>query len=130
MIKTIKKAKNARIEGFVFISSPYLAVLQNITDKQYAMSLIRQYARFGCKKAMQNKAVPFSPILTFEGLFDEESQRDLIMDSCFEALSKCEALYVIKTGYFSLSKGMQDEIAYARSIRLPIIEFDYEGVSK
>lgn len=80
------------------------------------------------KKALDNQFVPFSPVLTFEGIFDE-NQRDLIMQHCFEIISKSQALYVVKTGYFHLSSGMQDEIAYAKSLNLPIMEFEFVSKS-
>lgn len=121
----MKKLKqNSQKQGIAFISSPYAAVLRHIQDKQYANHFIKSYARFGCKKALDNQFVPFSPVLTFEGIFDE-NQRDLIMQHCFEIISKSQVLYVVKTGYFHLSSGMQDEIAYAKSLNLPIMEIEF-----
>lgn len=120
----MKRFINQTNKGFVFISSPYAAVLNSIQGSQYAMSIINQYAEFGCKKAIENNLTPFSPVLTFNAIF-KESQRDLIMECCFNAIRHCEALYVIKTAYFNLSQGQQDEVAYAKSLNLPIIEFDF-----
>lgn len=122
----MKKKNQQQNGGFAFISSPYAAVLSHIQDRQYAMSIIRSFAKFGCKKALDNKFVPFSPILTFGEIFNE-SQRELIMQHCFEAISKSQVLYVIKTGYFNQSNGMKDEIAYAKSISLPIITIEYKN---
>ena len=111
-------------KGFVFISSPYAAVLKSVQGSQYAMSIINQYAEFGCKKAIENSLIPFSPVLTFNAIF-KESQREMVMECCFNAIKHCQALYVIKTAYFHISQGQQDEIAYAKSLNLPIIEFDF-----
>lgn len=118
------RQQNNISKGFAFISSPYAAVLNNIKDSRYAMSIINEYAKFGCKRAIENGFIPFSPILTFNAIL-KESQRDTIMKYCFEAINHCQVLYVIKTAYFYFSQGQKDEIAYAKSLNLPIINFEF-----
>lgn len=111
-------------KGFAFISSPYAAVLHKNKGSQYTMSVIKQYAEFGCKIAIDNNFTPFSPVLTFSGIF-KESQRKMIMNYCFEAIERCQVLYAIKTAYFYHSQGQQDEIAFAKQLKIPIIEFEF-----
>ena len=110
--------------GLAYISSPYSVVLRKIADEKYANQIIFQYARFGCRKALEKNLVPFSPILAFDKLFDEATQRDIILKNCLKAIERCQVFCIVKTGY-GISIGMKREYSFAKKLEMPILEFEF-----
>ena len=113
-----------KLNNFAFISSPYAAILRSKSDEDKARALIIQIARFGSKLALQDGFVPFSPVLAFEGIYTE-SQREVIMQKCFEAISNSSVFYCVQTEYFSKSLGMQAERKLALELNMPIIDIAF-----
>lgn len=60
--------------------------------------------------------VPVSPILMFDGVFDEETERENVLKSGLEVLGKCDYIYVNKeNGYWEESAGIKRELEFAKS---------------
>lgn len=104
-----------------FISSPYAAVFEAINDSQKAREIALDLARNGGKMAARDGFVPFSPVLSFDGIFSE-TQRDEIMQKCFDAICESSVFYCVKSEFFERSTGMQEELKFAKNLAIPVYE--------
>lgn len=108
----------------IFVSSPYAAVLSSIKDEAEALSTITSLALDGCRAVVDMGYIPLSPVLAFEGVYDERTQRDCAIGASLEMLKKCDAIYIVRSPYNEYSQGMILEKELATRLNMLI----YEGV--
>lgn len=110
----------------VYIASPVRPVLdfhkKKYGDDDYnAFVLVSWFASQGCKTMKELGHTPLSPILAFDGVFDEYKERDRIDQACEELLLICDAIYVVETDYNKDSKGIARELEIAKAHNIPIL---------
>ena len=109
----------------VYIASPVrplLEVFKSIgLEEDEAMRIVRGVARDGCLKVKNMGLVPVSPILAFDGVYDEFTERDKIDAACEALLLACDAIYVVPTPYNDLSKGIARELEIAEKNGIKIL---------
>lgn len=108
----------------VFVSSPYGAVLSSIKDEAEAQGVITSLALKGCKAVAEMGYIPLSPVLNFEGVYDEHTQRDEAIGASLALLKKCDAIYIVDSPYNEYSQGMILEQELASRLNMIV----YEGV--
>lgn len=111
----------------VYIASPVRPVLDALKDIGFSLDLamksVRTIAINGCQ-AVKNMVgyIPISPILAFDGVYDEYRDRERIDEACEALLLCCDALYIVDTPYNEKSKGIDREIELAKKHNIPILE--------
>ena len=108
----------------VYIISPYRAVLDHKEPRSFAEYLAIKYARTGCSFIKKLGYVPISPILAFQGIYEEYEERETIDKACEIMLLACDAIHVVKTPYNEFSKGIKRELEIAAENNIPIIEVE------
>lgn len=111
----------------IYVSSPYKAVLESIEDKQEAQEKIISYALQGAAAIKEMGYTPLSPVLCFEGVYQEESERELALKGSLELLKVCDGVLFVSTPYSSLSSGMALELESAKKLGIQIYEMCKEG---
>lgn len=106
----------------VYIVSPFRAVLDHNHPRSYAEHLAVQYARNGSNFIKQLGYFPISPILAFQGIYDEYKERETINQACAALLLSCDAIFVVNTPYNQYSKGIKRELEIAAQNNIPTIE--------
>lgn len=72
------------------------------------------------RRVIQRGAIPLVPHMAFGpyfGLLDEERA----MEVCLRMVEECDALMLPAGRLTSMTEGMEDEVAHARSLELPIL---------
>lgn len=104
----------------IYIASPVRPVLEyHDKDKAFATSLIRDYALRGCRDIKKLNHLPISPILSFDGIYDEFSERDRIDEACKTLLLSCDYIYIVHTPHNDESKGIRREMEIAIEYGIP-----------
>lgn len=111
----------------IFVSSPYAAVLEEIEDKSVARETILNLARKGCEKVLEQGHIPISPVLCFDGLLDERSQRDEAIEMSLALVKFCDGFLAVKSRYSKFSAGMIIECDLARRLKKPFITINGES---
>lgn len=63
--------------------------------------------------------IPINPILCFDGVFDECTERDEVLEAGIKLLKRCDCIYVNKeNGYWEDSEGIKEELAEAKKLGL------------
>lgn len=106
----------------VYIVSPFRAVLDHNQPRSYAELLAAQYARNGSSFIKQLGYFPISPILAFQGIYDEYKEREMIDQACAALLLSCDAIFVVNTPYNQYSKGIKRELEIAAQNNIPTIK--------
>lgn len=106
----------------VFVSSPYAAVLSSIKDEAEALSVITSLALSGCKVVVEMGYIPLSPVLSFEGVYNERTQREEAIGASLALLKKCDAIYIVRSPYNEFSQGMILEKELATRLNMLIYE--------
>lgn len=106
----------------IYIASPVRAVMQQVLNQDWANQKIKEFAIKGCKKAKEMDAIPISPVLLFDGVYDEYKERADINIACEEVLKTCTEMIVVKSVFNKDSLGIQREIAIARDCGITILE--------
>lgn len=97
-----------------YVAVPYSA------DPELGVKLSKDYS----KKVREMGFVPYSPILGFSSLFDNDTEYEEALSCCLDALEHCgQALFVVKDG--ELSKGQAREYNHALSLGIPCIMEEY-----
>ena len=104
----------------VYIASPVRPILDRHSTR-CADSLIKGYAYTGTRAIKKLGHTPLSPILAFDGVYDEYEERERIDEACEELLLSCDAIYVVETIYNKESKGIARELEIAKAHNIPII---------
>lgn len=106
----------------VYIASPVRPVLDYHEEcEAFALSLIRDYALEGCRNIKKLNHLPISPILSFDGVYDEFSEREGIDEACKTLLLSCDAIYVVQTPRNKESKGIKRELEIAKEHGIPVL---------
>lgn len=100
----------------VFVSSPYAAILDAFEDKEQAKKLVLAHARAGARKVLEMGHIPLSPVLAFEGVYDEGTQRELAIAHSLTALKWCEGVLFVRSEYSPFSTGMVLEEEWAKKL--------------
>lgn len=110
----------------VFISSPYGAVFEDIADEKSALETALKIARAGARKALDMGHIPFSPVLAFNGVYDELSERNKAIKDSLESLKWCDGVMFVNSKYSQMSAGMVLERDLAEKLNKPLIEFHFK----
>lgn len=105
----------------VYIASPVRPVLDDSIDDYNAFAKVSWFASQGCKTIKELGHIPISPILAFDGVYEEFTERERIDQACEELLLSCDAIYVVNTPYNKDSKGIARELEIAKAHNIPII---------
>ena len=96
----------------VYIASPVRPVLEDYNlDDNFAIA--KGLAMSGCLAVKAMGMLPVSPILAFDGIYDEFTERDEIDKACEALLLACDFIYVVDTPYNAQSKGIARELESA-----------------
>ena len=108
----------------VYVATPY-AGLSGVSETNRP-SLARYIAKNVCARVREAGYIPISPVLAFSDIFDEQKDRECVLDAGLELLSHCSYVYVydLHPDAFN-SEGMRKEREYARE--LGISELDLDG---
>ncbi|WP_334095590.1 hypothetical protein [Helicobacter typhlonius] len=106
----------------IYVSSPYKAVLNAVNDSAEAKSLIIGYAIKGAQIIKEMGYTPLSPVLNFEGVYEEESEREVILKAGLELLKVCDGILIVNTPYSDTSAGMVLELESAKRLNLALYE--------
>ena len=101
--------------NLVYIASAYVGEIgRNVTK-----------AKYYCKFAVRQGAVPLAPHLLFPQFLDDgnEAERRLGLDFAITLLDRCDELWVFVVAG-RVSNGMAAEIAYAKKYNIPIKWFN------
>ncbi|PAF49594.1 hypothetical protein BKH41_02715 [Helicobacter sp. 12S02232-10] len=102
---------------FCYVASPYASVRRALEPMDW-VSIVRGYALKGARHAKMMGFIPISPILCFDGVYNEESERLEVLADGLEFLRNCQSIIEIKTPYSNNSEGMKKELALAKSLGL------------
>lgn len=100
----------------VYVASPVRPVLEFTkihNDIEHGVHIVNIFARSGCKAVKAMGMLPVSPILAFDGVYDEFSERETIDKACEALLLACDFIYVVDTPYNEQSKGIARELDIA-----------------
>ena len=100
------KTRN-RDSPVVYICSPYSGDVNRNTE------MTRRYSRY----AIDQGFIPITPPLWLPGILSEETERDLAINIDLRLLELTQELWICGD---VISKGMEQEIAHARELRLPV----------
>ena len=101
----------------VYVASPVRPVLEFTrlhNDIEHGMNIVKTFAQSGCEAVKKMGFVPVSPILAFNGVYEEYSERDHIDAACEALLLMCDYIYVVETPYNDRSKGISRELELAQ----------------
>ena len=102
----------------VYVASPVRPILDTLKDmgfsQESAMEPVRAMAIHGCEDVKKMGFVPISPILAFNGVYEEYSEREHIDAACEALLLACDYIYVVETPYNDKSKGIARELELAQ----------------
>jgi len=98
----------------VYVASPVRPVLDHSIDEYSAYAQISWFASQGCKAVKEMGHIPVSPILAFDGVYDEFTERDAIDKACEALLLSCDYIHVVHTPYNKESKGIARELELAK----------------
>lgn len=93
----------------VYICSPFFGDMEGNTVKA------RRYSRF----AVDHDAIPIAPHLLLPQYMEEETERDLAIQSDLEILKRCDELWVFGAEE-RLSAGMKAELDTAKGLGMVI----------
>jgi len=93
------------VNKLVFVSTPY-AKLEPQQAKRIAVR--------ACKEVKAQNLIPISPVLAFEGVYNEATERSIIEAICADLLVSCDYFHYYKCSYSEDSLGMQKELALAK----------------
>ena len=105
----------------VYVASPVRPVFDACMTNGEALQWILGYAKGGCKTVKKMGFLPISPILAFDGVYDEFTEREHIDQACEELLISCDAIYVVQTDYNKESKGIARELEIAQRYGIPTL---------
>ena len=108
----------------VYVASPVRPILEDETIKSpfRQFQKVIAFARLGCEMVKRMGHIPISPILAFDGVYDEFTERDKIDAACEALLLSCDAIYVVPTPYNAQSKGIARELEIAEKNGIEILE--------
>lgn len=100
----------------VYVASPVRPVLEDDNEKSpfRQFKKVISFARSGCDDVKKMGFVPISPILAFDGVYDEYRERERIDEACEALLLGCDFIYVVQTDYNKDSKGIARELDIAQ----------------
>lgn len=108
----------------IYIASPVRPILEDNTIKSpfRQFQKVISFARLGCETIKAIGHIPISPVLAFDGVYDEFTERDQIDAACEELLLSCDAIYVVQTDYNEDSRGIARELEIAAKNGIKILE--------
>lgn len=121
-----KETKEAAM--IIFVCSPYLAILQGRRKEREALKLIYKYAKAGSKAVKEMGYIPLSPVLCFQDVYDESTERDKALHGSNALLKASQGIMVVKTPYNKYSSGMAQEIEKAKELGLSFYEFECKEI--
>ncbi|PAF51303.1 hypothetical protein [Helicobacter sp. 13S00477-4] len=109
------------MKQFCYVASPYRSVKESLEPMDW-MGLAKSYAIKGARMAKEMGFVPICPVLLFWGVYDEESERNEVLEAGLLMLEHCQCILSVKTLYSKDSAGMKKEIELAKAYGLSYYE--------
>lgn len=105
----------------VYICSPYRGNIRKNT------SVARRICR-GAMLKSKNSIIPIAPHLLYTQFLNDadDKERQIGLRACQDLIARCDELWAYIPKY-GPTEGMRQEIAVAKSLRIPIIEFSFPG---
>ncbi len=109
---------------FVYIASPYAGLSCARKERHY---VAKRIALKECEKIRKAGFIPLSPILAFDGIYDEERDRESVLLAGMELLLRCDYIHAAKHPDSPHSPGMKAELEYAKKNGILEIEIELFG---
>jgi len=107
----------------VYVASPVRYILTVCFDPKKASEIIIKLALDGCDRVKEAGHIPFSPVLAFNGVYDEFRERKTIEQACEEFLRRCDEIMVVNSRYTQYSEGIKKEVAFAKELGITQVEY-------
>jgi len=107
----------------VYVASPVRYILSICFDPKKASEIIIGLALKGCDRVREAGHIPFSPVLAFNGVYDEFKERKKIEEACETLLRRCDEILVVESRYNQYSEGIKKELALAKELGITQVEY-------
>ena len=97
--------------------------MEVIDDKQKAREVALKHARAGARKVLEMGHIPLSPVLAFDRVYSEQSQRELAISDSLTMLNWCEGVLFVRSEFSPYSQGMVLEEEWAKKLQKQMFEF-------
>lgn len=111
---------------FIYVSSPYASVLEAFDDKKAGREFAIKIARAGCRRVLEMGHLPLSPVLSCDGVYDEETQRNLALNYSLEMLKFCQGALFVRCEFSLSSLGMILERSRAEELGKACVDFELD----
>ena len=105
----------------VYVASPFRAIACPDRDRLY---YAKRIALEEAKKLKGHGYIPLSPVLLFDGIYNEQKERELALKAGLALLETCDYIYVSTHRDSKNSEGIKAELEHAE--KLGIIELKLE----
>lgn len=102
-----------------YIAQPYAYLLK------FGLNAPIEYAKDKASIALKAGFIPLSPVLAFNGIYNEATQRKLALSHAIFLMKKCD-VFCLSYQELSLSEGMRNELEIWKQTFKPI--YDYEDL--
>lgn len=105
----------------VYVASPYAAI-SCARDEEQRKLYAKKIAIRACKEVKNAGYSPISPVLALCDIYNDKEDRDEVMRICKKMLEGCSYIYVANSSYSKASKGIRQELEFAKSLNITILE--------
>lgn len=109
------------IEKLVYVASPYAAI-SCARDEEQRRLYAKKIAIKACRDVKNAGYLPISPVLALCDIYNDKEDRDEVMKICKCMLEGCSYIYVANSAYSKASKGIKEELYFAKSLNITILE--------
>ncbi|AQW80773.1 DUF1937 family protein [Campylobacter pinnipediorum] len=106
---------------FVYVATPYAALG---LDKNSTSIVATRLAKDTCRIIKDAGYTPISPVLCFDGIYDEAKDREKVMKNCLDLMELCNYVYFSQHPASRNSAEMKIEKEQASKIGLTELSFD------
>lgn len=106
----------------VYVATPYTGLRCSEISRR---AMVLNIARDECKKIKKAGYTPVSPVLLWDGVYDESADRDEVIRAGISLMEVCNYCYFSKHPDAQFSGGMKLEKEYA--LKIGLTELDFSG---
>jgi hypothetical protein len=110
-------------QKLVYVASPVRAVFDRIIYLDEAQKMVITIATNGCRAVRNAGHIPISPVLMFNGVYDEYKDRKAIDAACEAILKLCDEIHVEHSVYTKFSAGIKTELILAKKYGLTEVDY-------
>ncbi|MDR1008045.1 MAG: DUF4406 domain-containing protein [Campylobacteraceae bacterium] len=116
-------------QKLVYIASPVRAVVERFSvDICEGFKEAKRMATFAAIRVKKAGHVPISPVLMFDGVYEEYFDRAQIMEACAALVAICDEIYVVDNKYTKYSDGIKKELEIAKQCGLTQVDYFGAGI--